>query len=107
MFGKVHVGLTDAGCDGGAALLVALCAAVACDAGHSILTGALACGLVTRLSRCSDRMAITRYGEKRKIYIKTGCGHVNDLNDKTSLECEMIRITAGCADHLTRIKVIL
>lgn len=52
--------LTDARSDGGAALLVALGTAVAGDPGHSILAGALACGLVARLPRCSDWMAVAR-----------------------------------------------
>lgn len=51
--------LTDAGRHGRAALLVALGAAVAGDAGDAVLAGALACGLVARLARCAHRVAVT------------------------------------------------
>lgn len=62
----VRVGLTDAGGDGRAALLVALGAAVTGDPGHSVLAGALTCCLVARLPRCSDRMAIACCGGRRE-----------------------------------------
>lgn len=55
----VEVGLTDAGGDGRAALLVALGAAVAGDPCHAVLAGALTRRLVTRLTRRPDWMAIT------------------------------------------------
>lgn len=64
----VEVGLTDAGGDGRAALLVSLGTAVTGDSCHSVLAGALACCLVTRLPCCPNRMAIACYegkGEKR------------------------------------------
>ena len=52
--------LTDAGGDLGSALLVALGAAVAGDASHTVLAGALAGALVARLSGCPDRVALAR-----------------------------------------------
>lgn len=59
------VGLTDAGSDGGAALLVALSAAVTGDSRHSVLAGALTRRLVARLPCCSDWMAVACYGGRR------------------------------------------
>lgn len=56
----VEGSLTDAGGDGRAALLVALSAAVTGDSRHSVFAGALACRLVARLPRRSNRMAIAR-----------------------------------------------
>lgn len=50
---------TDAGGDGGAALLVALGTAVAGDARHSILAGTLASGLVAGLASSTHGVAIT------------------------------------------------
>lgn len=55
-------GLTDAGGDGRAALLVALSAAVAGDPCHPVLAGTLARRLVARLPRRSDGMAVARCG---------------------------------------------
>ena len=58
--------LTDAGGDGGAALLVALGAAVAGDARHAVLTRALTRRLVTRLTGRAHRVAVTGWGEERR-----------------------------------------
>lgn len=62
MFFCVCLWLTDAGGDGGAALLVTFGAAVAGDASDAILAGALACGLVARLAGCTHRVAVTGWG---------------------------------------------
>lgn len=50
---------TDAGSDGRTALLVAFGTAVAGDASHAVLAGALACGLVAGLAGSTHRVAIT------------------------------------------------
>lgn len=65
MFFCVCLWLTDAGGDGGAALLVTFGAAVAGDASDAILAGALACGLVARLAGCTHRVAVTGWGGGR------------------------------------------
>ena len=54
---------TYAGGDGGAALLVALGTAVAGDAGHTILAGTLARGLVAGFASGAHRVAIAGCGE--------------------------------------------
>lgn len=54
--------LTDAGGHRWAALLVALGATVAGDAGDTVLAGALACGLVARLACGAHRVAVTGWG---------------------------------------------
>ena len=58
----VFQSLTDAGGHGRAALLVALGAAVAGDAGDAVLAGALACGLVACFACCAYRVAVTGWG---------------------------------------------
>lgn len=70
--------LTDARSDGGAALLVAFGTAVACDPCHSVLAGALACGLVACLSRRSDWMAVA-------CCKRTGGGRVHEWRRKTKV----------------------
>ena len=76
---RAESGLTDAGCDGGAALLVALGTAVAGEPRHAVLAGALACGLVTRLARCSHRVAITGCHQETK---PEGRQRQRDLNSE-------------------------
>lgn len=56
---------TYAGGDRRAALLVALGTAVAGDAGHAVLAGTLAGGLVAGLAGCANWMTITRCQEER------------------------------------------
>lgn len=60
-----RVWLTDAGGDGGTALLVAFGTAVAGDASDAIFAGALARGLVARLASSTHRVAVTGWGGGR------------------------------------------
>lgn len=65
---------TYAGGDGGAALLVALGTAVAGDAGHTILAGALARGLVAGFASGAHRVAIAGCGEHTTGGSEAGVG---------------------------------
>lgn len=65
-------GLTDAGGDGRAALLVTLGAAVAGDTRYAVLARALTGGLVTGLSRGPDWMAVARWNETENISCQSG-----------------------------------
>lgn len=58
---KIVSKLTDAGGNGGSALLKTFCTAVTGESSHAILAGTLACCLVTCLSCRSNWMAVTRY----------------------------------------------
>lgn len=64
------VSLTDTRGDGRAALLVALGTAVAGDPRDAVLAGALTRCLVARFARRSNRMAVTRWEQRRGEKLK-------------------------------------
>lgn len=84
---REHWRLTDAGGDRGTALLVAFGTAVAGDASHAILAGALACGLVACLAGSTHRVAVTGWGGGRG----GGCGGREEEREREFVEYQYLK----------------